>query len=90
MLAAIAAGFVAGAWCGSLVGMLLWNEVVTRGVRDAYREHRLRAESRVQAWQRLAITEYADRQRVEGSRAMYVATHADPWSRKVPDLTVVK
>ena len=86
----VAAGFVAGAWCGALLGMWLWNDIVTRRVRDAYVEHQVRAANRVQAWQRMYL--YAEGERVATSKAMHRAINPEPdtFSRKVPDLKAVR
>ena len=86
----VAAGFIAGAWVGALVGMLIWNDVVTRRVRDAYRDHQVRSANRVQAWQRMYL--YAEGERVATSKAMVRAINPEPdvFSRKVPDLKAVQ
>lgn len=67
MVVYVAAGFIAGAWCGALLGMLLWNEVVTSVWRDAAvleRQHGLAARD---AWR--DMYEYAAREHAATSKA---------------------
>jgi hypothetical protein len=81
--------------CGILVGLffgaMVWEAFVAGPAyyRAHEREHRLNG--RVQAWQRMALVEYAQAQRVATSRAMFHALKDnDNHSVKVPDLKAVK
>ena len=82
--------FFTGTVVGLFLGAILWEWLVTIPEARAAtrREHRLNG--RVQAWQRMYL--YAEGARVATSRAMFRSTHpdADTFSRKVPDLTVIR
>jgi len=83
--------FFSGTVVGLFLGAILW-EVLVAGpqyLRSTEREWRLN--SRVRAWQRMALVEYAQASRVATSRAMYHALKDnDQHSVKVPDLSVVQ
>ena len=83
--------FFSGMVVGLFLGAILW-EVLVAGpqyLRSTEREWRLN--SRVRAWQRMALVEYAQAQRVATSRAMYLALKDnDQHSVKVPDLKAVQ
>lgn len=81
MLVYVIVGFVAGAWCGFLVGMLLWNEVVTRGVREDAEVDHDRALAARDAWR--DMYRYAVEQRAATEVAL---RDHDRHSRKVSPL----
>ena len=83
--------FFSGTVVGLFLGALLWEALVAGPAYYQAHEREWRLTERVRAWQRMALVEYAQAQRVATSKAMFEALKDnDQHSVKVPDLKAVQ